>query len=77
MNLFEARARRRKTQWDIRQTTGIHQSKVSLIERGYVNPTDDEKRAIAQALGFGVEDIKWPAIENQPNQSLSPGPSSG
>lgn len=63
MNLFEARARRRKTQWDIRQNTGIHQSKVSLIERGYVEPTEKEKTLIAKALGFAVSEIKWPKQE--------------
>jgi len=59
MNLFEARARKRTTQWDLRKRTGIHQSKISLIERGYVIPSDEEKRQIASALGFGVAEISW------------------
>lgn len=59
MKLFEARARRRKTQWDLRKQTGIHQSKISLIERGYVEPSPDEKTMIAAALGFKVSDIQW------------------
>lgn len=59
MDLVEARVKRRKTQWDIRIATGIHQSKVSLIERGYVCPTDSEKSILAKALGFQVGDISW------------------
>lgn len=59
MDLFEARARKRKTQWDLRQSTWINQSKISLIERGYVIPSGEEKKLIATALGFGVEKIRW------------------
>lgn len=59
MDLVEARARKRITQWDIRKQTGICQTKVSLIERGYVRPSDREKEAIAQALGLAVEEIEW------------------
>jgi len=57
MNLFEARAKRRMTQWDLRRKTGIHQSKISLIERGYVIPKEDEKARIARALRCRVQDI--------------------
>jgi|WetSurMetagenome_2_1015567.scaffolds.fasta_scaffold13185_5 DNA-binding XRE family transcriptional regulator len=57
MDLFEARAKRRTTQWDLRQKTGIHQSKISLIERGYVIPSPLEKMKIAKALGYKVQDI--------------------
>jgi len=60
MNLFEARAKKRKTQWDLRKETGIHQSKISLIEHGYVEPSETEKIAIANALGFRVDEIDWP-----------------
>lgn len=59
MDLVEARARRRKTQWDLRRTTGIHQSKISLIERGYVDASEEEKEKIAAALEFGVAEINW------------------
>ena len=63
MKLFEARARRRKTQWDIRRITGIHQSKISLIERGYIEPTEKERAVIAGALGFAANEIEWPRLE--------------
>jgi len=57
MDLFEARARKRLTQWDIRKATGIHQSKVSLIERGYIQPTEEEKKLLAEVLGLPVDHI--------------------
>jgi len=63
MNLNEARARKRKTQWDLRLSTGIHQSKISLIENGYVKPAKNEKAAIAKALGFDVGEIEWPSAK--------------
>ena len=62
MKLFEARARRRVTQWDMRKRTGIHQSKISLIERGYVDPSEAEKTMIAAALGFDVSEIQWSQV---------------
>lgn len=43
MDLFEARAKKRKTQWDLRAKTGISQSKISLAERGYIKLSKQEK----------------------------------
>ena len=63
MDLVTARAIRKKTQWDIRKGTGIHQTKVSLMEHGYVTPTDREKALIANVLGFRVNEIDWPESE--------------
>jgi hypothetical protein len=60
MDLATIRVREKKTQWDIRVATGIHQSKISLIEHGYIIPNDGEKAAIAGALGVGVNEIDWP-----------------
>jgi transcriptional regulator with XRE-family HTH domain len=59
MNLREARFKRQKTQWDLRKETGIHQSKLSLIERGYIPPSEEEKKKIAEALGLSEGEIKW------------------
>jgi len=62
MHLTAHRANAGKTQWDLRIATGIHQSKISLIERGYVEPSEAEKRAIAKALRVQVETIDWPLL---------------
>lgn len=57
MTLKEARFFKGLNQWDISLKTGIPQSKLSLIERGYIDPREDEKRKIAKALGCKVTNI--------------------
>lgn len=57
MNLKQARFFKSLNQWDISLRTGIPQSRLSLIERNYVNPKEDEKKKIAKALNCKVEDI--------------------
>ena len=66
MTLREARFFKGFNQWDISLKTGISQSKLSLIERGYVNPRDDEKERIADALNCAVADI-FPRDERAQN----------
>jgi ribosome-binding protein aMBF1 (putative translation factor) len=57
MTLREARFFKGLNQWDISIKTGIPQSKLSLIERGYVDPRKDEKRKIAKVLGCKVVEV--------------------
>jgi transcriptional regulator with XRE-family HTH domain len=54
MNLREARFKKSMTQFDLRILTGIHQSRISYIERGYIVPRDDEKQKIEAALGLRI-----------------------
>jgi DNA-binding XRE family transcriptional regulator len=65
MDLITLRAMLRKTQWDLKVSTGIHQSKLSLIERGFIEPSKQEKESIARALGFSTNEIDWPASNNR------------
>lgn len=44
------------------QKTGIDPARISLIERGYKIPREDEKEKIAQALDCQVEEI-FPQME--------------
>ena len=60
MNLREARFRQGKNQYDLTIETGIKQSRISLLERGYVSPTDREMRALTKVLG--VDEIDFPKI---------------
>ena len=60
MDLAITRAIKKKTQWVVRKATGIHQSKISLIEHGYIVPNERERVAIAEALGVAVGEINWP-----------------
>jgi len=45
------------SQWAVAKETGIHQSTISLYERGYKEPTPDHKVILAKALGKEVEDL--------------------
>ncbi|RZB38012.1 MAG: hypothetical protein SRB2_00358 [Desulfobacteraceae bacterium Eth-SRB2] len=59
MDLREIRFKKRKTQYDICKFSGVPQSKISLIERGYASPTRKEKLAIAKALEVDSKEIDW------------------
>jgi predicted transcriptional regulator len=49
------------SQYHLAILTDIPQTKISLIERGLVDPTPDERVRIAQALGCS-EDELWPEV---------------
>jgi len=55
--LREVRVVKRITQFQLRVATGVHQSKISLIENGLIEPREDEKKRLAKALGVGLEDV--------------------
>ena len=59
MELREARFKKNLTQLDVCIKTGIHQSKISHFERGYLIPRDDEKKRISKALGVKTDDLNW------------------
>lgn len=42
------------TQYDIEKLTGIPQGKLSLIERGYREPSDHEKKKLTKVLRIEV-----------------------
>ena len=68
MQLSALRAVKGVTQWDLRIMTRINQSKISLIEHGYVIPSDKEKFLIAEALGIEVDKIEWPTEKESPQR---------
>jgi transcriptional regulator with XRE-family HTH domain len=55
--LREARVLKRITQFQLRLSTGIHQSKISMIENGLIEPRSDERQRLAKALGVRPEEI--------------------
>jgi transcriptional regulator with XRE-family HTH domain len=61
--LREVRVVKRISQFRLGLDTGIHQSKISLIENGLVEPREDERKRLAKALKVKVEEI-WGA-ENE------------
>ena len=57
MTLKEARFHKGLNQWDVSIRTGICQTKLSLIERGYIDPKEGEKKRIAKVLGCKVSEV--------------------
>lgn len=51
------RAEREVTQLQLSRKTKINQSKLSLIENGYVDPSETERSVIADALESTVGEI--------------------
>lgn len=49
--LRKARLRVDKSQLKLMKTTGIFYSTISRIERGWLNPTEEQKEKLAKALG--------------------------
>ncbi len=62
--LREIRVVKRISQFQLRLTTGIHQSKISLIENGLIEAQSDEKKKLAKALGVRPADI-WSDDEGE------------
>lgn len=55
--LREKRVVKRITQFKLRLATGIHQSRISLIENGLVQPRADEINRLAEALDLEPEEL--------------------
>ena len=64
--LKEVRFFKNVTQPLLSLKTGIHQSRISLIENELVTPREDEKQKIAAVLEVNVEDIFL--IEDRDNE---------
>jgi len=45
------------TQYDLEKLTGINQSKLSLIEGGYREPSSEEKKKIAKVLRAEIQEL--------------------
>ena len=59
LNLRETRTIARVTQYALVAVTGISQGKISLIENGQLKAKENEKKALARALGLRVKEIDW------------------
>ena len=55
--LREKRVTRRITQLDLRIKTGFSQTMISYWERGLLEPTEDQKKQLASALGLDVKEF--------------------
>ncbi len=57
MDLRIARTRKRVCQYELSYRTGISQGLISLIERGYRQPTREQAEKIADALSVDIKEI--------------------
>lgn len=55
--LREVRVVKRVSQFQLRLSTGIHQSKISMIENSLVLPREEEKERLAKALHVRMQEI--------------------
>ena len=55
--LKKSRFEKNITQWELSRRSHVPQSKISLIESGYIIPSDLEKKQLSRALKCRVEDI--------------------
>ena len=52
------RRKRFMSQWELARSTGIIQTRLSLIERGEVKPKEQEIGAIAKVLGISPKKVE-------------------
>lgn len=70
MKLREARFFTKVSQWELQRRTGVFQSRISVIENGYVAPREEEKIKLAKALGLKPEQIEWPQPQTRPTYEV-------
>jgi len=58
------------SQWDVSRASGICQTKISLLERGFVKASEADKQAIAEALFLDVADAGWLFEEKSDEQRM-------
>ncbi len=62
-DFYDARVISRKSYSELAKVTGLSPRKISLIERGRIRPTSEEKKRLANALALRTYEIKW-EVEN-------------
>ncbi len=65
-----ARKSRRVSQRNLSALSGLSQPAISHIETGMTEPRTVTKRALAQALGYSVEDLFPPPGKRSPSAEL-------
>jgi transcriptional regulator with XRE-family HTH domain len=59
-NIRTLRVLKKLSQWELAQSAGIIQTKISLFERGHLKPSFDELKRIAEALSVDVRKLIVP-----------------
>lgn len=55
--LRETRVIKRVSQFQLRLLSGVHQSKISLIENNLIQPRPEEAKKLSKALGASAEEL--------------------
>lgn len=58
MNLRELRFQKKYSQWDVSVLSHIPQPKISLIEKGYIEPKPNELKKLADIFKVDPNDIE-------------------
>ena len=53
------RKRQHLSQWALAKEASVHQSRISLIDNGFVEATQDEKMRLSTVLGVDPDAIKF------------------
>ena len=53
------------SQWHIAQAGGMSQGRYSMLERGLIDPTPEERERLAQILGVLPSTLFRPAVRNR------------
>lgn len=58
MNLRELRFRQKLSQWDVALLSGISQTKICLMERGYITPQKNELEKLSSIFNVNPIEIE-------------------
>lgn len=67
--LRELRFLKGLTQIELEKRTGVHRTSISPIENGYVEPSPEQKKKLAEALDVDIVDI-WPQTSSRNGRTL-------
>jgi len=65
-NIAALRAKEGLTQQGLAQEVGCSQANISLLERGITTPSPDLAKKLACRLGMNIEQVLFPAKEQEP-----------
>ena len=54
-----------ESQWAIARTVGMSQGRYSMIERGLISPTPEERQALARALSASAGSLLRPVVNSR------------
>lgn len=54
-----------KSQWELGQAVGMSQTKYNLLERGFIRPSGEDARRLAQILGGSASTLFRPAFRDR------------